>query len=74
MRQGCLLSMLLYDTVTLVNFINADKKIKGIQRGEHEIQIVNFTGNTTMFLRDIICSNRMQVILRLYKKDKLAPR
>ena len=35
----------------LVNLINADKRIKGIQIGDHEIKIVNFTGNTTIFLR-----------------------
>ena len=27
-----------------------------------------------MFLRDITCLNRIQVILRLYEKDKLAQR
>ena len=36
----------------LVNLINADKRIKGIEIGDHEIKIVNFTGNTTVFLRD----------------------
>ena len=43
-----------------------------MQTGEHEIKMVNFTDNTTIFLRDITCLNRMQVILRLYEKDKLA--
>ena len=54
-RQGCLLSMLLYNIVAeaLANLINADKRIKGIQIGDHEIRIVNFTDNTTIFLRDI---------------------
>ena len=42
-----------------------------MQIGDHEVKIVNFTGNTTIFLRDITCLNRMQVILRLYEKDKL---
>ena len=50
------------------------KRIKGIQIGDHEIKIVNFTDNTTIFLRDITYLNSMQVILRLYKKDKLAQR
>ena len=75
-RQGCLLSMLLYNIVAevLANFINADKRIKGIQIGDHEIKIANFTDNTTIFLRDITCLNRIQVILRLYEKDKLVQR
>ena len=68
--------MLLYNTVSevLANLINADKRIKRMQTGEHEIKIVNFTNNTTIFLRDITCLNRIQVILRLYEKNKLAQR
>ena len=54
--------------------INADKRFKGIQIGDHEIKIVNFADNTTIFLRDITCLNRIQVILRLYEKDKLVQR
>ena len=52
-RQGCLLSMLLYIIAieVLANFINTDKMIKGIQIGDHEIKIVNFADNTTIFLR-----------------------
>ena len=75
-HQGCLLSMLLYNisAEVLANLINTDKRIKGIQIGDHEIKIVNFTDNTTIFLRDITYLNSMQVILRLYKKDKLAQR
>ena len=70
-RQGCLLSMLLYNIVAevLANLINADKRIKGIEIGDHEIKIVNFTDNTTIFLRDITCFHRIKVILRLYEKD-----
>ena len=45
------------------NLINADKRIKGIQIGGDEIKIVNFADNTTIFLRDITCLNRIQVIL-----------
>ena len=65
--QGCLLSILLYNIVAevLANLINADKRIKGIQIGDHDIKIVNFADNTTIFLRDITCLNRMQVILKL---------
>ena len=69
-------SKLLYNIAAevLYNLINADKRIKGIQLGDHEIKIVNFTGNTTIFVRDITCLNRIQVILRLYEKDKLVQR
>ena len=54
-RQGFLLSMLLYIIATevLANFINADKMIEGIHLKGHEIKIVNFPDNTTIFLRDI---------------------
>ena len=72
-RQECLLSTLLYNTTAevLPNFINADKRIKGIQIGDHEIKIVNFAGNITIFLRgDINCLNRIQVILKLYENIK----
>ena len=44
------------------SFINANKKVKGIKRGDHEIKIVNFADDTTIFLRDITCLNRIQVI------------
>ena len=58
-RQGCLLSMLLCNIAAevLANLINADKRIKGIQIGDHEIKIENFTDNAdntdNIFLRDI---------------------
>ena len=60
-RQGCLLFMLLYNIVVVVlaNFIYSDKRIKGIQIGDHEVKIVNFTDNTIIFLRDITCLNRI---------------
>ena len=50
-RQGSLLSMLLYIIAieVLANFINTDKMIKGIQIGDHEIKIVNFADDTTIF-------------------------
>ena len=68
-QQGCLLSMLLYDIATevLANLINADKRIKGIQIGDHDIKIVNFADNTTIFLRGTTCLNRIQVILEPYE-------
>ena len=55
--QGRLLSMLLYNFVDdlLANLINADKRIKGIQIGDHQIEVLNFTDNTTIFIRDITC-------------------
>ena len=55
----------------LANFINADKWIKGIQIGGHEIKIVNFAESATFFLRDITCLNRIQVILKLYENAKI---
>ena len=58
-------------TEVLANFINADKRIKGIQIGDHDIKIVNFTDNTTIFLRDITCLNRIQVILKPYENAKI---
>ena len=73
-RQACLLSMLLYNIAAqvLANFINADKRIKVIQIGDHEIKIVNFADNTTIFLRrDITCLNRIQAILKLYENAKM---
>ena len=72
-HQWCQLSKLLYNMATevLANLINADKRIAGIQIGDHEIKIVNFADNTIIFLRDIAYLNRIQVILRLYEKDKL---
>ena len=53
---------------------DADKSIKGIQIGDHKIKIVNFADNTTIFLRDITCLNRILMILRLFEKDKLVQR
>ena len=72
-RQGCLLSMLLYNIAAevLSNIINADKRIKGIQTGDRDIKIANFADNTTIFLRDIICLNRIQVISKPYENAKI---
>ena len=65
--------MLLYNIVTEVfaNPIIADKRIKGIQIGGHEIKIVNFADYTTIFLRDITCLNRVYVILKTYENAKI---
>ena len=67
------MSKLLYNTVTevLSNLINADKRIKGIQIGDHEIKTVNFTDNTTIFVGDITYLNRIQKILKLYENAKI---
>ena len=72
-RQWCQLFKLLYNIAAevLANLINAERRIKGIQIGDHEIKIVNFTDNTTIFLRDITCLNRIQVILKPYENAKI---
>ena len=64
--QGCLFSMLLYIIAAevLASFINANKRIKGIQIGDHEIKIVNCADGTIVFLRNITCLDRIQVILK----------
>ena len=69
-RQGCPLSSVLYIKAAevLANFIDADKRIKGVQIGDHEIKLVNFADDITIFLGDITCLNRIQVILKLYEK------
>ena len=72
--HGCLLSMLLYNIANevLANLINADKRIKGIQIGDHDIKMVNFADNTTIFLRDITrLLNRIKVILKPYENAKI---
>ena len=65
--------MVLYNIATdvLANFININKKIKEIDIGGHEVKIVNFADNTAIFLRDISCLNRMQVLLKLYENAKI---
>ena len=46
----------------VASFINANNRIKEIQIGDHEIKRVNFAGDTTIFLKDII-----QAIFKLYE-------
>ena len=62
--QGCPLSMVFYITVAYIfaNFMDADKRIKGIQIGDHEIKLVNFADEITFFLADITCLNRIHMI------------
>ena len=61
--------MLLYIIAAevLASFINVNKRIKGIQIGDHGIKIVNFADDTAIFLRDITCLDRIQVLLKLYE-------
>ena len=70
-RQGCPLSLVLYIMVAevLANFIDADKRMKGVQIADHKIKLVNFPDDITIFLGDITCLNKIQVILKLYEED-----
>ena len=49
--------------------MDANKRIKEIQIGDHEIKLVNFADEITFFLGDITCLNRIQVILKLFQED-----
>ena len=68
--QGSLFSVLWYIIAAevLPSFINANKRIKEVQIGDHEIKIVNFADDTTTFLRDITFLDGIQVILKLYEE------
>ena len=70
-HQGCPLSLVLYVMAAevLANFIHANKMMKGVQIGDHEMKLVNFADNIKIFLGDITCFNRIQVILKLYEED-----
>ena len=70
-RHGCPLSLVSYIMAAevLANFIDADKRMKGVQIGDHEIKLVNFADDITIFLGDSTCFNRIQVILKLYEED-----
>ena len=39
----------------------------GIQTRDHEIKMVIFSDDINTFLRDIICLDRIQVIIKLYE-------
>ena len=69
-RQGCPLSMVLHITVAYVfaNFIDADKRIEGIQIGDHEIKLVNLADEITFFLADITSLNRIHMIRKLFQE------
>ena len=51
----------------LASFINANKRITGIQIGDHGFKIVNFADDITIFLTDITCLKWIQLILKLYE-------
>ena len=59
--------MVLYNIAAevLANLINADKRIKGIQIGDLDIEIVSFADNTIIFSRDIT------VISKPYENEKI---
>ena len=52
----------------LTVFIDVATKIKNIQRGDHEIKIVNFTDDTTIFLRNFSYLVKIELILKLCEK------
>ena len=69
-HHGCSLSMFLciIAAEVLAIFIDANTRIKGIQTGDHEIKIVNFADDTTIFLRDFSCLTKIELILELSQK------
>ena len=70
-RQEFPLSLVLYIMAAevLANFIDADKRMKGVQIGDHEIKLVNFADDITIFLGDSTCFNRIQVVLKPCEED-----
>ena len=68
-HQGFPLSMLcIIVAEVLAIFIDVDTRIKGIQIGDHEVKIVNFADDTTIFLRDFSCFTKTELILELRQK------
>ena len=53
----------------LTIFIDGDTRIEGMQIGDHEIKIVNFADNTTIFWRDFSCLTKIELILELSQKS-----
>ena len=51
----------------LANFIDANKRIKGVQIGDHETKLLNFADDITIFLEDLTCLNRIKEVLKLYE-------
>ena len=54
----------------LAIFIKADRRIKGVQIGDHETKQQILLITPPIFLKDIICLIRMQVILKLYEASR----
>ena len=59
--------ILLYITVTeiLDIFIDVDTEIKRVLIGDHKIKQQIFAMATSIFLKDITCHTRIQVVLKL---------
>ena len=70
-HQGCPLSLVLciMAAEVLANFIDADKRMRKVQIRDHEMKLVNFSDDITIFLGDVTFFNRIQVILKLYEED-----
>ena len=68
--SGCPLSMLLCIIVAevLAIFTDVDTRIKGINIGDNEIEIVKLADDTTIFLRDLSCLTKIELILELPQK------
>ena len=62
-----LLQIILVEVLAI--FIDADMRIKDIQIGDHDIKIVNFAYDTTIFLRDFSCHTKIELILELSQKS-----
>ena len=68
--QGCLSPyafLYIIEAKVLASFINPKKRTNGIQIRNYEIKMVNFADDTTIFITDITCLNRIRVILKLYE-------
>ena len=49
-------------------FTDVDTRIKGIKIGDNEIEIVKLADDTTIFLRDLSCLTKIELILELPQK------
>ena len=69
-QQGCPLSLFLciFVAEVLAIFIDVNTRIKGMQIGDHEIKIVNFANDTTIFLNNFSCLTKTKLILELSQK------
>ena len=53
---------------TILVYIDADTRLKGIQKGDHKIIIVDFSDDTTIFLIHINYLTKKGLTLKLIKK------